>query len=107
MFSKLAEVTGNKFAKTAIQTFQSMQTVFQALVSLNDITQQWGRLCDTSSSQALFGSLANVSARYGDTCLLFGVFRADYLADLARAESEIASLVLALVKLDNAIAADP
>jgi len=107
IFSKLTELTGDKYAKTAIQTFQSMQQVFQALVSLNEINQQWNRFCDSPSSQTLFGSINNISIRYNETCLSLGTFRAHYASDLVQAGSDIGTLVMALVRLDNAIAADP
>ena len=107
IFSKLVELTGDKYAKTALQAFQSMQEVFQALVSLNEINQQWSRYCDSSSSQTLFRSIGNISDRYNETCIAFGPLRAHYASDLVQAGSDLGTLVMALVKLDNAIAADP
>lgn len=116
VMKKLATVSNDTAAKKNLTIFLSVRNLFSALSNLRSIVQQSNLFCTNLSSIGLFLDPripTSVSRNYTASCNQYRVL--DPLVDpsfgvdspIEAFMAAVSSVVTALMKLDNAIVADP
>ena len=107
MMDKLAKASNDKALATAIAAFSTMSEIFTALSTIGDLDEHNNRLCLNTTAQMAFQVNDTILLHYNEACLGYdSVIRTDP-ARFDEFTAAINTIILALIKLDNAITGDP
>jgi len=116
MMNKLADLAGDKEAKTQLAQFGVMKSAFESLAQIAQITEvpaQRTALCLNSTVSDAFNVTSNITGRYVAVCSNYTSLEPivpryqQGSARIAEFQAAFNSMFMALVELDNVISADP
>lgn len=107
VLGKLAEISGDKAASTGLAVFAAIRDVFTAVSQISAPVSQYEFLCLDTQVQDLFAFNATIQLRYDESCSAYAVLVDSDAENIGDYQAAFNMLILALLKLDNAISADP
>ena len=115
VLEKLANVSHHKRVEKGIAIFDAARDVFSGAANLHSIVEQSGRLCGSTANGTFHDPQMpfNVTENYTAACMKYPMLAKDVdpfrsgTVSITDSMAAVADVVTALMKLDNAIVADP